>query len=443
MMSGWFVSRNGQRLGPYTFVELQRQVAAGTVAAHDGVWPEGGTQWVPAASVPGLAPRHGVAAPPAAASPPTGAAPRPPSGGLKLHVGRALAWNLRTVTVRPDEEATLLQLGVDDPAARAYLAWRRSVLLVIMLASGITAAVGLVAALIDDHQRMSDVGIALDVFGAAMLVVMPLAAWRAAATWTRHARSRRILVWGWTVSFLVPLLLALVPVSWRYDLGGDGLPSEAGVALQLLGAIANYVTLMPTVLALIPGIMRACLRVKILLPQSMLPGWFLVAASPLWIFLFLVMFAIVDQVASEALLVAGVVLLAGAPVIYLFRIALFTRPVADDAELGKLLGVQRAVRLVLGVGLAMVVAWLCVGTVFGRHIIGLEPESSFVRPWDPDMFRLPLEFMSHSLFTMALVADLVMAMNLAIWQHTKAFVGTSAAHHYDRTMSEIDEVGRA
>jgi hypothetical protein len=33
-------------------------------------------------------------------------------------------------------------------------------------------------------------------------------------------------------------------------------------------------------------------------------------------------------------------------------------------------------------------------------------------------------------------------MNLAIWQHSKAFLGNpAAASHYDRTMSEIDEAG--
>jgi hypothetical protein len=213
------------------------------------------------------------------------------------------------------------------------------------------------------------------------------------------------------------------------------------LVVQLVGAIGNYVTLMPTVLALIPGIMRACLRVKILLPQSMLPGWFLVAASPLWVFLFLVMFAIFSQVTSDALLIVGVVALAASPVLYLFHVGLFTRPVAGQVDLDNLLRVQRRVRLVLAAGIVCIVVWLFSGTVFGKHVIGVDAEGSLLRPWSFDLFKLPLEFASHSLFTMALVADLIMAMNLAIWVHTKSFVTSPDAREYDRTMSEIDEAG--
>ncbi|MFO0612288.1 MAG: DUF4339 domain-containing protein [Polyangiaceae bacterium] len=451
-MMGWFVSRGGHRQGPFTFAEIQRQAAAGQLGPQDGVWPEHGQGWVQAASIPGLFPHAPPVAPQPYASPqravpqaPNHAPPaRPPQPQQParpgLHIGRAFAWNLRTIEVLPHEEAEMLRNGVDDPAARAYLAWRRSLLLVITFASAVTAIVGIIDAFLAERERMTNLGIALVFANAFSLVVMPVSAWAAGSSWSRHKRSRRTLTIGWTISFLLPLLFALLPVSWRYDIAG--VPAQASMALQLLGAVSNYVTLMPTVLALIPGIMRACLRVKVLLPQSMLPGWFLVGASPLWVFLFLVMFAIIDQVASEAMLIAGVVLLAGAPIIYLFRINVFTKPITDDVEFKKLLSIQTIVRFVLGAGLVLLGIWLFAGTVFDRHIIGLDDGTSFVRPWDTNVLKLPLEFMSHSLFTVSVVADLIMAMNLAIWQHSKAFLGNpQAAADYDRTMSEIDEAG--
>lgn len=455
-MMGWFVSRGGHRQGPFTFADIQRQAATGQLAPTDGVWPEHGQGWVPAASIPGLFPHapHVAPQPHVAPHPQAYGAPqrapyqtqpaRPPQPQSParpgLHISRAFAWNLRTIEVLPHEEAEMLRNGVDDPAARAYLAWRRSLLLVITFASAVTAVVGIIDAFLAERERMTDLGVALVFANALSLVVMPISAWAAGTSWSRHKRSRRTLTIGWTISFLLPLLFALIPVSWRYDIAG--VPAQASMALQLLGAVSNYVTLMPTVLALIPGIMRACLRVKVLLPQSMLPGWFLVGASPLWVFLFLVMFAIIDQVASEAMLIAGVVLLSGAPIIYLFRINVFTKPITDDVEFKKLLSIQTIVRFVLGAGLVLLGIWLFAGTVFDRHIIGLDDGTSFVRPWDTNVLKLPLEFMSHSLFTVSVVADLIMAMNLAIWQHSKAFLGNpQAAADYDRTMSEIDEAG--
>lgn len=428
-MSSWFVQRNGQQLGPFTFAQLQEL----KLAPGEGVWQQGTPAWVSAASVPGL-----LAAPAPAPAPAPATGSRP---GLKFHLARAMEWNLRAVAVKPEEEATLLSLGVDDPAARSYLAWRRSVLTIITLASGITSIIGILSGLAADTASLTELGKGLEMVRALALVIMPVTAWKAARAWTRHKRSRRWLVWGWTLSFLAPLLTALVPAAWQVTLGPEGEASQMAVVLQLIGAIGNYVTLMPTVLALIPGIMRACLRVKVLLPQSMLPGWFLVAASPLWVFLFLVVFAIFSQVTSDALLIVGVAAIAGGPVLYLFHVGLFTRPVAADDDLRRLLAVQKRVRLVLTGGVACVIVWLFSGTVFGKHVVGVEVESSLMRPWSFEMFKLPLEFASHSLFTMALVADLIMAMNLAIWVHTKGFLASPEAKDYDRTMSEIDEAG--
>ena len=48
-----------------------------------------------------------------------------------------------------------------------------------------------------------------------------------------------------------------------------------------------------------------------------------------------------------------------------------------------------------------------------------------------------MHYLANSLFTMALVADLIMLMNLSLWQHTKAFMQSPEAKEYDRAMSEI------
>jgi hypothetical protein len=238
-------------------------------------------------------------------------------------------------------------------------------------------------------------------------------------------------------------LLALIPAHWRYELGAtEGAERiQAEATIRLVGAISYYITLMPGVLALIPGIMRACLRIKVLLPESILPGWFLVGAAPLWTLLFMVVFVTINQIAGDWLLIGGVLCVTGAPILYLVHVGVFTRPISSTADEAMLLKVQRQVRLVLMGGVAFLLVWVVTAKVFGMRIIGLEEGTSMVRPWSLDLFRFPIDYAAHSLATTALAADLFMAMNLSVWLHTKAFVASPAAKDYDRRMSEIEEAG--
>ncbi len=59
--------------------------------------------------------------------------------------------------------------------------------------------------------------------------------------------------------------------------------------------------------------------------------------------------------------------------------------------------------------------------MFGRSLIGTDPQTSAIRPWDPNLLQFPIEYIVRSLFTTVLVADLFMMMNLALWKHTKDF----------------------
>jgi hypothetical protein len=424
----WFLSRGGQTVGPYPFQQLQQWAAARQLAPEDVVWQDGMPSWVPAGSLPGLFPA--VASPGAAVF----------SRAL-FHLKRAGEWNLRAVVVRPEEEQALIAVGVDDPAARTYHAWRRSVLLVVATAAAITAAVGIVTAATQDTQAFSDIGKGLEVVNVLVLFVTPFAASRAAATWTRHRRSRRAVVIGWSISFLATLLLSMIPLHWRLNLEGVSPTDPQFAVVRLYGAVDRFVTLGPVVLALFPGVLRACLRVKVLLPQSILPGWFLVAASPVYMVLFFLFFVTVNQVASNELLVMGVLAVAGAPLAYMVSGSLFTRPLAPGPDYARLIRVQWVVRVVFGIGVGFLLLWLFTGDVFGRRIIGVSAETSLVRPWNTSLLEFPVHYLASSLFTMTLVADLIMLMNLSLWLHTKAFMQSPEAKEYDRAMSEIEEAG--
>jgi hypothetical protein len=442
----WLIQRGGQQLGPMTWTELAGRARRGELAPMDPVWQEGMPSWVPAHTVAGLFPPAPAAAAPGARPAKVPGATRtaafapPPTAGrfarARFHIARAAAWNLRAVGVLADEERALLDRGVDDPAARNYLAYRRSVLLVVGWMATINAL--LFGAGVAD-QGLTDLGTTLEGVRGLAFFVLPVTAFLAARSWTRHRRSRRIVTWGWTVTFLTPLLLELVPSEWRIQ-AQEG---QARALVGVLGAIKDFVVLMPAVLALVPGVLRACLRVKVLLPESIVPGWFLVGATPLYVFLFLVVFAVVNQVASDPFLVVGVLLVTSGPLLYLLNVGLLTRPIAPGADFQRLVQVQRRIRYVLEAGVVFLLIWLFgTGHLLGRRIIGLD-EGSLARPWSPELLKFPLEFGSHSLYTMTLVADAIMAMNLSVWQHMKQFMGTPAAKDYDRTMQEVNEAGEA
>jgi hypothetical protein len=207
--------------------------------------------------------------------------------------------------------------------------------------------------------------------------------------------------------------------------------------------MAVYVTLMPAVLSLIPGVVRACLRIKALIPESILPGLFLVAATPLYLLLFLVIFTTVNQVAGNILLILAVLALLSAPLLYLVNARLFMRPLRTNEEMAKVGSVQQTATIVLGIGLALLVAYAFTATIFNQALVGFDASTSMLRPWSPSLIQLPIDYFTRSLFTTVLVADLFMLMNLHLWRHTKEFQASPEAASYDRLMIEIEEAGGA
>src|SRR5581483_2408581 len=112
------------------------------------------------------------------------------------------------------------------------------------------------------------------------LYALPATALIALLLWARPRWSRRVLVGGWLLAFGVPFATALFPVEWRERLSEKPLlHAVEQVVYSWLYGLAYYVTLMPAVLSLLPGLVRACLRLKTLLPASILPGWCLAASA--------------------------------------------------------------------------------------------------------------------------------------------------------------------
>lgn len=465
--AAWMVSRDGgQPFGPYTIAQLAAHFGQRQILPTDSLWHQGAPGWVQAGQLPALtagapvvpqpAPQpqpqpYGGQPPPYGQPPyggqPYGGIPGQPYGapsasvGIGTHIKRAFDWNLRAIVIEPGERQLLLANGVDEDNASKFLIWRRSVLLAVAPVTAITALLALIGAVTSTEWSVfTAVGVIAEILPLLALFAMPVTAWLAAQIWYRHRRSRTILLRGWLIAFVTPLVLGLIPYTWRIPTMG-GNPQQA-MQVSVLGALVVYVTLMPAVLSLIPGVLRGCLRLKALLPQSSLPGWFLIAATPLYILLFLVVFTTINQVMGNLLLLLGVLALLGAPVLYLVHSRVFTRPLEAPEDIAKIGSVQNTALAISGAGLLLIVIYAFTVDMFGRSLIGVSDATSLIRPWDPDLLRFPIEYIARSLFTTVLVADLIMLMNLSLWRDDKAFAGAhEAAAHYDRMMSEIEEAG--
>ncbi|HZY89790.1 MAG TPA: hypothetical protein VFE78_33520, partial [Gemmataceae bacterium] len=292
--------------------------------------------------------------------------------GLVLR--RAFAWDLSGAAVSPIELDRLVRRGVAQDTLQRYLVWRRSLLLAVVLPLVFSASLQTLNELEDLEALnwLGDAVVCLDLLAAYLL---PATALAAGLLWSRPRLSYRLLLAGWAVGFAVPILTALLPLRWLLVIPteyGEFVTRAARVGTDVVAGVLYYFALMPTVLSLIPGGLRACVRIKSLLPGSTLPGWFLVAGAPLYVLLVLVLFVAVNQVIGNLLLLAGVALLLSAPLIYLARAPLFVRPLpaAGRAALSR---VQWAYLGCTFLGAALLVAYLLTKKLGPLHLVGTDP----------------------------------------------------------------------
>ena len=284
-----------------------------------------------------------------------------------------------------------------------------------------------------------------DAVEQASAYALPLAAIAVLFCWTKLLLSFRILLAGFVVSFFVPMLISFCPWSWWEGAAAGGEPESplarfTGTIEELRDSIEYLCMLLPTVLSLIPGVQRAGLRVKTLLPESMLPGWFLVASAPFYALFLFVIFVAINQAAGDLLFLAGFFLFLAAPLMYVVRANVFTSPLTSSEDYRRLRRVQKLVGALTVLAGTMLVAYLVTQQVLGVHLVGTDPRTSVLRPLH--LVGFFLELFGRSLFMTLLGADLFMRMDLAAWKNSKAFIASPAAAGHDRVMTALDQAAR-
>jgi len=293
----------------------------------------------------------------------------------------------------------------------------------------------------EPEPKATVLGQVADFVELAAMYALSAAGLIALLAWKRFKFSSRVLLIGFLTSFFVPMILALLPWSvWGYtdsyaDFREDPATFIEEVAEALLEAVQALIKLLPIVLSLIPGVQRACLRIKTLLPEAVLPGWYLVAAAPLYGLFLLVIFIGINQVASDPIFLIGMFLFLAAPAMYVLRADVFTRPLATDAEFQRMRSVQRIIALITVAAGVLLLYYVSTQNVMGIRIIGMDAKSSLLQPLD--LVEFLLEFLGRSLFMTVFGADVFLMMTLASWRHQQVFAGTPGAERLDRVMTGL------
>ncbi len=364
---------------------------------------------------------------------------------LREFARRTTAANPSGIIATATERTVLARAGVTDPTAQKYAVWRRSVLWIALVPCTLAAVLGLINVITldtEDREFLSHFGVVLLYVQALALFALPVAAVLAACCYDRLVASTRIVLIGGIISLTVPLLVAIVPGDWIIHLENDPDSSREVLEVQrsVIGMVLGvqfYLILMPSVLSLLPAVSRACVRIKTFLPESLAPGWGLVASVPLFVLLTIAAFVLLYHLAGNLLLIFGLVFWVGAPLLYLTRYRLLTRPVTNPADLDALAKTQRLVMAVILVGIGLLIIYLFTARFLGKSVIGLDSEGSLIRPWELELHKKWIEFIGRSLFLTVLFADVLMHMALSVWREENAFTNTPAARVYDERMAGL------
>ncbi len=497
MDSVWYYVVNDKQIGPVTMAELKDAAAIGKLDPDDLVWQENTPDWVPARTVAGLfpaltvthkpvptappKPTYSVSPPPPAAPAPRDPEPlslddeddtgrrrpkarkvrddggrdRPAGAGLPPWVNLIQVFALRLVKPgpahakpEPGEDIALTRAGVMDATTRKLAVWRRAILFAAAIPCGFAALFGLidvVAMSKEDREPFSALGMLILYIQAFALFALPAAAIAGALTYDRLVLSARLVLIGGLISLAVPLAVAFVPSDWVIELKTDSRTTvqqveQAKGVIGLFMGIQFYLLLVPAVLSLLPAVSRSCVLTKLLLPESLVPGWGLVTSAPLCVLLTLATFVLVYHVAGNALLLIGLSLWIGGPLLYLTRFELLTRPITSPADRAAIARTMLLVFGVIAMGMMILVIYLFTAKfslMGGKTLVGFDETTSLMRPWKLDLHKKWIEYLGRSMFLTVFFSDLLLRMALSVWKEERVFAGSAESAGFDRTMSGL------
>jgi hypothetical protein len=238
---------------------------------------------------------------------------------MGISLKRAFRLDIHADEVLPSERAHLeMQAShVRDPDQQAFLAWRRSVLLMVALMFVPLTVVRFIEAF--DGPAIHHIGRAFHLFPALTEAAFCVVAFHQLKSWANWRRQRRILFIAWALYFLAPFVVYLYPWRTAFDdslpaafsaasIGGLNLAHYKGqihLAVGMVFGIQALLALGPKVISLMPGMVRASIVTKLQFPGTIAPGWLIVLAAPLYALFAYIIVLLPYQVTGSWQFIAG------------------------------------------------------------------------------------------------------------------------------------------
>ena len=248
----------------------------------------------------------------------------------------------------------------------------------------------------------------------------------------------------------------------------DTKPTEPKFSFQLFlvswyAGLAFFITMLPSVLALLPALLRASLRIKTLLPASLIPGWFLVTVAPFHMLFWLVVLLSLNYLIGNVLLLLGVLCWFGAPMIFVLQGHVFIRSLTTAEDYQRLRHIKWMVNACVSLALVFLLLYLLTTKILGHRLVGLIPDKCFMtyvyKMEEPDqdieqafekttalfclfdayLLQFVVDWFGRTLFTTVVFSDLILRIALSVWRREQQFHASPDAVAYARSMDGIDQ----
>lgn len=214
---------------------------------------------------------------------------------LGISLRRAFRLQIRTEEVLPSERAALESQArhVTDLDQQAFLAWRRSVLLLVAVMFVPLSVFRFIEAF--DGPKVPLLGRGFMLLPAVAELAFCVVAFEQLRNWAQWRRQRRVLFVAWALYFVAPFLVYVYPFRSAFDslalaraaaeIGGVKLDATRATIHMVVGlafGVQALLALGPKVISLMPGLIRASIVTKLQFPGTSAPGWLMLLAAPIY-----------------------------------------------------------------------------------------------------------------------------------------------------------------
>ena len=352
---------------------------------------------------------------------------------------RTLAGGARRSRASPSEVARLEAVGIGDPLMQGYAVWRRSLLLVAIPFSVLSSVLAVRDLAERDLDGYSVFGVVAVYLVALAVPVLTITVVVAAVTWHRLRLSGRLLLTGWAISMIAPLVVAVLPLEWLLASSFEEVVGLDENSARIVISVQYAILLLPSLLSLPSGLVRGATRVKTMLPASTIAGWVLVIMAPVYAVFFVLALILVEHLAGSTALLIGITLLALTPFVHLASAKLYVMPLSTERDVRRLDWVQRWAGVVGLTGLTMIVIWALTATIGDRPIVGGAGDALLDHL---SAVLSALELVARVLVTSAVFSYVLLVVTESSWRHDRGYTDPEAYERHELQMAEIEHALR-